>query len=76
MDIHGLQEIVHQTRDVRRKQTLPKYSPADRDELIHKYHPDFRESAYRPITLWAQYGGDKTVVELAALLEGESPIAR
>ncbi len=71
MDIHKLQEIVHQTRDARRKQTLPKYAPAERDTLIKKYHPDFRESAYRPIK-FGPNAGDKTVRELAALLEGDS----
>ena len=73
MDIHKLQDIVHRTRETRRKQTLPKYSPADRDQLIKKYHPDFRESAYRPIK-FGPNAGDMTVRELAALLEGESPI--
>jgi len=74
VDIHALQQIVHQTRDARRKQTLPKFSPADRDQLIHKYHPDFRERAYRPIR-FGPNDGDKTVLELATLLEGDSPIA-
>ncbi|RPH80269.1 MAG: FAD-binding protein, partial [Nitrospiraceae bacterium] len=73
MDVHALHQIVHRTRDARRKQTLPKFSPTDRDQLIHKYHPDFRESAYRPIR-FGPNEGDKTVVELAALLEGDSPI--
>src|SRR5262249_61724603 len=73
MDVHALQQIVHQTRDARRKQTLPKLSPADRDQLIHKYHPDYRASAYRPIR-FGPNEGDKTVVELATLLEGDSPI--
>ncbi|MBH0199053.1 MAG: succinate dehydrogenase/fumarate reductase flavoprotein subunit, partial [Nitrospira sp.] len=73
MDIHALQQIVHQTRDARRKQTIPKFSPADRDQLIHKYHPDWRASAYRPIR-FGPNEGDKTVVELATLLEGDSPI--
>ena len=27
MDIHALQQIVHQTRDARRKQTIQKFSP-------------------------------------------------
>lgn len=74
MDIHALQQIVHQTRDARRKQTIPKFSPADRDQLIHKYHPDYRTSAYRPIR-FGPNANDKTVVELAALLEGDSSIA-
>jgi succinate dehydrogenase / fumarate reductase flavoprotein subunit/L-aspartate oxidase len=73
MDIHVLQQIVHKTRDVRRTQTLPKYSPAERDTLIKKYHPDFRESAYRPIR-FGPNAGETTVRELAALLEGESPV--
>jgi succinate dehydrogenase / fumarate reductase flavoprotein subunit/L-aspartate oxidase len=74
MEIHALQQIVHKTRDARRKQTLPKYAPAERDTLIKKYHPDFRENAYRPIT-FGPNAGEKTVRELAALLEGDSPVA-
>ena len=66
MEIHALQQIVHKTRDARRKQTLPKYAPAERDTLIKKYHPDFRESAYRPIK-FGPNEGEKTVRELAAL---------
>jgi succinate dehydrogenase / fumarate reductase flavoprotein subunit/L-aspartate oxidase len=73
MDIHVLQQIVHKTRDVRRTQTLPKYSPAERDTLIKKYHPDFRESAYRPIR-FGPNASETTVRELATLLEGESPV--
>ncbi|MEK6525749.1 MAG: FAD-binding protein [Nitrospirota bacterium] len=73
MDIHVLQQIVHKTRDTRQAQTLPKYSPAERDTLIKKYHPDHRESAYRPIK-FGPNEGELTVRELAALLEGESPV--
>ncbi|MGH7909711.1 MAG: succinate dehydrogenase/fumarate reductase flavoprotein subunit, partial [Thermodesulfobacteriota bacterium] len=73
MDIHALQQIVHRTRDARRKQTIPKFSPADRDALIEKYHPDFRKSAYRPLR-FGPNAGEQTVIELATLLEGESPI--
>src|SRR6266511_3198440 len=73
MQLQALQEVVHKTRDARRKQTLPKYSPAERDTLIKKYHPDHRESAYRPIK-FGPNAGDMTVRELAALLEGDSPV--
>ncbi len=72
MDIHELQKIVHKTRDARRTQTLPKYSPAERDTLIKKYHPDFRENAYRSIKFPNK--GELTVRELATLLEGDSPV--
>jgi len=73
MDIHLLQQIVHKSRDVRRTQTLPKYSPAERDTLIKKYHPDFRENAYRSIK-FGPNKGELTVRELATLLEGNSPV--
>jgi succinate dehydrogenase / fumarate reductase flavoprotein subunit/L-aspartate oxidase len=73
MDIHEFQKIVHKTRDERRTQTIPKYSPAERDTLIKKYHPDHRENAYRPIKFGPNVN-ERTVRELAALLEGESPV--
>ncbi len=73
MDIQALHDVVHQSRDVRRKRTLPKLSPAERDTLIKKFHPDYRESAYRPIA-FGPNEGEVTVRELAALLEGESPV--
>src|SRR5262245_13425084 len=73
MEIHELQKIVHKTREHRRTQTLPKYSPAERDTLVKKYHPDHRESAYRPIK-FGPNAGDRTVRELASLLEGESSV--
>ncbi|MGH7255040.1 MAG: FAD-binding protein [Nitrospirales bacterium] len=75
MDIHVLQQIVHKTRDARRTQTLPKYTPAERDTLIKKYHPDHRENAYRPIE-FGPNKGEMTVRELAALLEGDSPVPK
>src|SRR5213592_4611727 len=74
MQLQALQELVHKTRDACRQQTLPKHSPAERDTLIKKYHPDHRENAYRPIK-FGPNAGDKTVRELAALLEGDSPVS-
>src|SRR5439155_14202053 len=73
MQLLALQELVHKTRDTRRAQTLPKFPANERDTLIKKYHPDFRESAYRPIK-FGPNTGDMTVRELACLLEGDSPI--
>ena len=73
MEIHQLQQIVHKTRDIRRPQEFPKHAPAERDELIKKYHPDHRESAYRPVK-FGPNAGELTVRELAALLEGDSPV--
>ena len=73
MQVEALQDVVHQSRDKRRTVTLPKYPPNERDTLIKKYHPDFRESAYRPIS-FGPNAGDMTVRELASLLEGDSPV--
>src|SRR5881296_3464394 len=73
MQIQALQELVHKTRDARRKQTLPKFPANERDTLIKKYHPDSRENAYRPIK-FGPNAGELTVRELAALLEGDSPV--
>jgi succinate dehydrogenase / fumarate reductase flavoprotein subunit/L-aspartate oxidase len=73
MDIAALHDIVHKSRDARRSQTLPKISPADREALIKAYHPDHREQAYRPIK-FGPNAGDRTVRELASILEGDSPV--
>ncbi|GJL56637.1 MAG: hypothetical protein NPIRA02_37690 [Nitrospirales bacterium] len=73
MDLPTLHDVVHKSRDKRRAQSIPKFTPAERDTLIKKYHPDHREQAYRPIA-FGPNAGDRTVRELASILEGESPI--
>ena len=73
MDIVAQQNVVHQTREARRSVTFPKLSPAERDTLIKKYHPDHRAHAYRPIK-FGPNAGQLTVTEVAALLEGGSPV--
>ena len=73
MDIETQHNLVHQTRDARRAITFPKLSPAERDALIKKYHPDHRAHAYRPIK-FGPNAGESTVIEVATLLEGDSPI--
>src|SRR4029078_4917859 len=59
--------------DRHRKKTLRKFPTAERDQLIHKYHPDYRASAYRPIR-FGPNKGDRTVIKLARVLGGDSPI--
>ncbi len=73
MDIQALHDVVHKSRDARRTNTLPKLTPAERDTLIKKYHPDHREAAYRPVS-FGPNEGDLTVRELASVLEGDSPV--
>ncbi len=48
-------------------------SSVDKDEVIHRFHPDFKKDAYRIIKIGPNQG-DATVHELADLLEGESPV--
>ena len=73
MDLQALHTVVHTSRDARQRQTLPRLSPAERDALIKKFHPDHREAAYRPLA-FGPNTGDLTVRELASLLEGDSSI--
>ncbi len=74
MDFQSLHAIVHQSRDARRKSVLPKLSLAERDTLIQTYHPDHREAAYRPIA-FGPNAGDRTVREVASILEGDSSVS-
>ena len=74
MDVQALHDVVHNSRDVRRQQTLPKLSQAERDTLIKKFHPDHREAAYRPVA-FGPNEGDLTVRELASVLEGDSVVS-
>ncbi len=74
MDFHSLHDVVRTSRDARRKQNLPRLSLAERDALIARYHPDYRQTAYRPLA-FGPNAGDRTVHELAAILEGDSSIA-
>ena len=73
MELTAQQNLVHQTRDARRSKSFPKLSPAERDNLIKKYHPDHRAYAYRSIK-FGPNAGQLTVTEVATLLEGESPV--
>lgn len=73
MDLQALHAVVHTSRDARQRQTLPRLSPAERDALIKQFHPDHRQAAYRPIA-FGPNKGDRTVRELASVLEGDSSI--
>ncbi|MGH7273436.1 MAG: FAD-binding protein [Nitrospiria bacterium] len=72
-DLKILQKIIEDNRDSRKGQTLPLLSPQERDTLLKQYHPDYRADAYRPVKIGAN-AGEKTVHEVADLLEGQSPL--
>ena len=65
---------VHAGRELRRAQTLPVLAPSERDRLIKTYHPDSKAEAYRAIRVGPNQG-ERTVREVADLLESDSPVA-
>lgn len=66
-------EKVVKGREARRKQTIAVQPPAERDRLIATYHPDSKIEAYRTLKIGPN-AGERTVHELADLLEADSPI--
>ena len=72
-DLKALEQIVSKTRDSRKGQKLSSLSPREQDQLLKAYHPDYREDAYRPVRIGPNRG-EKTVHEVADLLEGQSPL--
>src|SRR5438132_421846 len=71
MQLQALQELVHKTRDARRKQTLPKFPANERDTLIKKYHPDSRENAHRLLKTMVEEGPSiaKWLLDLGVLFD-------
>ncbi len=72
-DLKELQKIVEGHRDSRKGQTFPLLSPEERSALLKQYHPDYKADAYRPVKIGPN-AGEKTVHEVADLLEGQSPL--
>lgn len=64
---------VEQTRLARQGQTMPLQAGEAKERLLNTHHPDYREDAYRPLRIGPNTG-ERTVHELAALLEGDSPV--
>ncbi len=66
-------EQVNQTRERRRQEVWSPLPQAEKDGLIHQYHPDYKKEAYRTLRVGPNCG-DSTVHELANLLEGRGPV--
>ncbi len=66
-------EGVGRTRALRQGHPFPMLSPDEKLRLVHHYHPDYKKEAYCTLSVGPNQG-EQTVRELAALLEGESPI--
>jgi succinate dehydrogenase / fumarate reductase flavoprotein subunit/L-aspartate oxidase len=66
---------VDATRAARKGQPLPLLPQTEKEALLHKYHPDYKAEAYRLIRVGTN-AGQKTVHEVADLLEGDSPVTQ
>ncbi|MBI3609757.1 MAG: FAD-binding protein [Nitrospirae bacterium] len=65
-------KVIHE-RDERRKQTVPIQSPEERDRLVRAFHPDYKKEEYHKIQTGPN-AGERTVREVAELLESDSPV--
>ena len=61
-------EAVEKTREKRLKETFPLMTLEERDEILKKLHPDYREEAKRPVKVGPNKG-DLMPHEVADLLE-------
>ena len=66
--------VVESSRQERRKQQPAALSADATQALLSTYHPDYRSDAYQTLRIGANKG-DRTVRELAALLEAGSPLS-
>ncbi len=72
-DIDVSKERVNTSRAARSQQEMPRLSAEEKDDLVHRYHPDYKKEAYATLR-FGPNKGEQTVHELARLLEGESPV--
>lgn len=64
-------ERVTASRPARLQETIAMLSPAEKQDLLQRFHPDYVEAAMRPV-LVGPNRGDRAPLELAAQLEAPS----
>ncbi len=64
-------EKVEATRPGRAQETYPRFSPQEREDVLHIFHPDYISDAFREIRLGPNRG-DRAPRELADVLEAAS----
>ncbi len=62
---------VEETRPSRVNNPFPRMTPEERQEVLHNYHPDYIEEAFRALQVGVNQG-DKVPLELADLVEAPS----
>lgn len=66
-------EKVEETRERRLKEVMERLSPAEKEELLQKWHPDYRPEGKRPLKVGPNKG-DYVPNEVADLLEAHALI--
>jgi len=64
---------VNQTRELRLKQTFPRLSAEEKEQLLKQFHPDYRADTFATLEIGPN-AGDRTPKELARLLQADSPL--
>ncbi|HID89795.1 MAG TPA: FAD-dependent oxidoreductase [Anaerolineales bacterium] len=64
---------VEATRARRLKETFPAMSMEERDEILHGFHPDYKEETFRAIRVGVSKG-QRMPIELADVVEGRPHI--
>ena len=67
-------EKVEATRPGRLQETFPMMMPEEKQEVLEKFHPDYRTEGFREIRLGPSKG-EKAPNELVEVLEGRSHLA-
>jgi len=70
--LESLQKV-NASRQRRLNETFRRMTQDERQEVLKKYHPDYIETAFRPLKVGPNKGG-RTLHELADALEGRSRI--
>lgn len=71
--LEASKELVISNRERRKDQTFSPLSPEKKEIILRSFHPDYNVKGYREIRVGANKG-EKTVHELAELLEAQSPV--
>jgi succinate dehydrogenase/fumarate reductase flavoprotein subunit len=72
--IENSKQKVIQNLQARKGRTVPGLSPDEQDALIAAVHPDSKQASYREIRIGPN-AGERTVHEVAELLESDSPLS-
>ncbi|MHB8482315.1 MAG: FAD-binding protein [Nitrospiria bacterium] len=71
--LESSKELVISRREQRKDQAFPQVSREEKEKIIRRFHPDYKNEGYRSIRIGPNKD-EKTVHELADLLEAQSPV--